>query len=127
MRCRVIGEGGEGPWLFAARHDAGSIRNPLRVSMPHCGTLLLHAQLHAVAVELDLVQTLLPVGGAARQQWMLRQDEVGHRVSGHCRRNVAGDYSVQLWSLEWISRSAAARVAKPKKRSDNLPQNRTVA
>src|SRR4051794_28744332 len=87
MRCRVIGEGGEGPWLFAARHDAGSIRNPLRVSMPHCGTLLLHAQLHAVAVELDLVQPLIASWRTRHQHRML-----GRYESGHGSRWFAGSH-----------------------------------
>src|SRR5881628_3254943 len=41
--------------------------------------VLSDANLHTVAIELDLVQPLLAARGAAHQQWMLRQDEVRHR------------------------------------------------
>src|SRR3954451_12191699 len=55
----------------------------LRPIVPLAGAdgwaVLLDANLHTVAIELDLVQPLLAAWGTAHQQWMLRQDEVGNR------------------------------------------------
>ena len=46
--------------------------------MPHCGTLLLHAQLNPIAVKLDLVQPLLASWRTRHQHRMLGRYEGGH-------------------------------------------------
>jgi diketogulonate reductase-like aldo/keto reductase len=62
-----------------ARRLPGGVRPVQALARAHRRFAVLHAQLHAVAIELDLVYPVCAGGGTADALAQLRRDEGGHR------------------------------------------------